>query len=82
MIEPGQSETVTFTLTAADLASFHTDRAAWVAEAGTYTVKLGASALDIRGNATFELPNDVVVQQVRNVVVPEVLIEELTPPHR
>jgi beta-glucosidase len=82
VIEPGQSETVTFTLTAADLASFHTDRAAWVAEAGTYTVKLGASALDIRGNATFELPNDVVVQQVRNVVVPEVLIEELTPPHR
>ena len=78
VIQPGQSETVTFTLTARDLASFHTDRAAWIAEPGTYSVKLGASARDVRAQATFRLPQELVVERAQNVLIPQVPIEVLT----
>jgi len=53
LLKPGESETVSFTLTARDLASFDAASSSWVAEAGTYTVKIGASSEDIRQTATF-----------------------------
>ena len=52
-LEPGESQTLTFTLTPRDLASFDEASSSWVAEAGTYTVKIGASSEDIRQSATF-----------------------------
>ena len=52
-LKPGESETVSFTLTARDLASFDEASSSWLAEAGTYTVKVGASSEDIRQEATF-----------------------------
>jgi beta-glucosidase len=78
LLRPGQSETVTFTLTGRDLASFDTERATWVAEAGTYTVKVGASALAINQQARFDLPQEVVVERAHNVLVPHVPIKERT----
>ena len=53
LLKPGESQPLTFTLTARDLASFDESSFAWVAEAGTYTVKVGASSADIRLTATF-----------------------------
>jgi len=53
LLQPGESQTVGVTLTARDLASFDAASSAWVAEAGTYTVKVGASSEDIRQTATF-----------------------------
>jgi beta-glucosidase len=82
LLPPGASETLSFTLTGRDLASFDTDRAAWIAEAGTYTVKIGASALEIRQTATFDLAQESVVEQVHNVLVPQVPFDELTNPGR
>jgi beta-glucosidase len=79
MLQPGQSQVLTFTLTGADLASYDTPRAAWVAEAGTYTVKVGASSLDIRQQATFDPPKELVVEQAHNVLMPQVQIHERTP---
>ena len=52
-LAPGESQTLTFTLGARDLTSFDEAAKAWVAEAGTYTVKIGASSADIRQTATF-----------------------------
>jgi beta-glucosidase len=52
-LKPGESETLSFTLTARDLASFDEASSAWRAEAGTYAVKVGASSEDIRQSATF-----------------------------
>ena len=52
-LAPGESETLTFTLDARDLTSFDEAGKAWMAEAGTYTVKIGASSEDIRQAATF-----------------------------
>jgi beta-glucosidase len=70
-LEPGQSETLTFTLTARDLASFDPKTSSWLAEGGTYTVGVGASAEDIRQTATFVKAHEERVASVSTAVGPE-----------
>lgn len=77
LLQPGQSQKITFTITAADLASFHTASTAWIAEAGNYTVKIGASSADTRQTAVFKLAKDIVTEKCNKVMVPQVPIEEL-----
>ncbi|WP_375417546.1 beta-glucosidase [uncultured Hymenobacter sp.] len=79
LLRPGQSQTLTFTLTAADLASFNTATSAWVADAGTYLVKAGASSLNIKQKAVFQLPKQLVVEKSRKLVTPQVQFAELKP---
>jgi beta-glucosidase len=77
LLQPGQSQTLQFVIDAKLLASFHTAASAWVADAGTYTVKLGTSSLAIKQTATFTLAKDIVVEKVNKVLVPTVTINEL-----
>lgn len=77
LLQPGQSQKITFTITAADLASFHTASTAWIAEAGNYTVKIGASSTDIRQTIGFSLAKDIVTEKCNKVMAPQVSIEEL-----
>jgi beta-glucosidase len=58
LLRPGESETLSFTLQPRDLASFDEKSSSWVAEPGTYTVKVGASSEDIRQIATFALARE------------------------
>ena len=66
VLEPGQSETLSFKLTAKDLASFIDAQSAWVAEKGTYTVKIGASSLDIQLKEDFTIAEDITAEKVNN----------------
>ena len=77
LLAPGASETVTFTIDKKDLASFETAQSAWVAEAGTYTVKIGASAADIRLSGTFNLSKEIIAEKVHKALSPQVPIDEL-----
>lgn len=77
LLQPGQSQQFTFKLTAADLASFHTATSSWVADAGTYTVKVGASSQAIKGQAPFSLPKEIVVQKSRPLLVPQQPLSDL-----
>ena len=77
LLQPGQSRTLTFVLTAADLASFDTPSSSWIAAGGEYTVKAGASSADIKQTATFTLPADLVVEKDHKVLTPQVSIDEL-----
>jgi len=77
LIQPGKSQTISFTLTASDLASFDTKLTAWVADAGKYIVKIGASSNDIKQTANFNLPKSIVVEKDHKVLVPQVDINEL-----
>ncbi len=77
LLQPGQTEKVTFTLTENDLASFNTNATAWIADAGTYTVKIGASSLNIKQSATFKMAKDVVTEKCNKALVPQVTINEL-----
>ncbi|HEX5154812.1 MAG TPA: glycoside hydrolase family 3 C-terminal domain-containing protein [Parafilimonas sp.] len=77
LLKPGETQTLKFTLTAADLASFYTDKASWIADAGNYEVRAGASSSDIRLKATFNLPNDLVVEKVNKTLAPKAGINEI-----
>ena len=68
VLAPGESQTLTFTITPRDLASFDEASSSWVAEAGTYTVKIGASSEDIRQSATFTKAKEERVGTVSGAV--------------
>jgi len=70
LLKPGESQTLTFTITASDLASYLPSIASWVAEAGTYTLKAGVSSRDMRQAKTFSLAKQVVTEKVSNQVLP------------
>jgi beta-glucosidase len=77
LLPPGQSQTLTFTLKPADLASFNTASSSWVADAGTYAVQAGASSLNIKQHASFQLPAALVVEKSRPLLAPSAPITEL-----
>lgn len=77
LLQPGQKQTLQFVIEPKLLASFNTDATAWVAEAGTYTLKVGASSNDIRQTATFAVAKELVVEKANKVLVPQVSINEL-----
>jgi beta-glucosidase len=79
LLRPAESETLTFELGASDLASFDPARSSWLADAGNYTVKVGASSADIRRTATFGLAKAIVVSKANRVLVPRVAIREIRP---
>jgi beta-glucosidase len=82
LLQPGQSQTLTFTLDAADLASFDAARSAWVAEPGRYTVRIGRSSLEAGSQATFQLRRERVVERTNAVLKPQLGITERTAPRR
>jgi beta-glucosidase len=77
LLQPGQSQQLTFTFSAEDLASFNTDVTSWIADPGTYTVKVGSSSANIKQTASFSLAKEVVTQKCIKALVPEVPINEL-----
>jgi beta-glucosidase len=79
VLQPGQSQTVSFIINGADLASFDTRRSAWIADAGKYSVKIGASSEDIKLAADFKVAKEIVTQRVNKALQPQVSINEEKP---
>jgi beta-glucosidase len=77
LLQPGQSEKISFTITPEQLASFNSETSAWIADAGNYSVKIGSSSLNIKQSAAFSLAKDIVVEKVNKVLAPQVNINEL-----
>jgi beta-glucosidase len=82
LLAPGETQTLRFTLSARNLASFDPAQSAWVADAGRYEVKVGASSEDIRQKATFELPKGLLVRKEARALVPKQPVAERKPPAR
>lgn len=53
-LQPGQSQVLQFEIDDKDLASFDASRGRWVADAGTYSLRVGASSRDIRAQQAFQ----------------------------
>ncbi len=70
LLQPGEKQTLTMDLNPKDLASFDTAQSAWVVEAGTYTIKIGASSTNIRLEKNFIAAN-MIVEKVNKVLVPK-----------
>jgi beta-glucosidase len=79
LLSPGESQTIQIVLDASSLASFNTSLTRWVADAGTYKVKIGASAEDIRLTKDFSLGSEIQLQKLNKVLVPQVEIKEIKP---
>jgi len=79
LLRPGQSQTLTFDLGAADLASFDPAASSWVAEAGTYTVKVGASSADVRQTGTFDVKREITAGRANRALAPRSPIREMRP---
>jgi beta-glucosidase len=77
-LKPGAGETLKFALTTEELASFDASSSSWIADAGEYTIKVGASALDIREKATFQLMNPMNAGKVTKALVPTRDFDRLT----
>jgi len=79
LLRPGESQTLTFVLDSRNLASFDPASSSWVAEAGRYEIRIGASSQDIKQTASFTLQNDLVVKKESASLVPKEKITELKP---
>lgn len=77
MLHPGEVQTLRFTISSKELASFYTNRSAWIADAGNYAVKIGASSENIKLTQPFNLAKEIVVEKVNDVLSPLEKINEL-----
>ncbi len=78
LLQPGESEQLSFELDDRALASFWSGISAWVADKGVYEVRIGASSKDIRQTASFSLEKDIVVEEVNDVLYPNFMMKELS----
>jgi beta-glucosidase len=78
LLQPGESQKLSFELDAMLLASFRSGISAWVADKGHYEVRISASSKDIRLQATFKLPKEIIVERVHDVMYPNFAMEELS----
>lgn len=62
LLQAGESQTITFTLNPSELASYDSNLSSWVAEAGKYSIRIGASSLDIKQTKEFHLSKDLIVK--------------------
>ena len=80
LLAPGKSQALSFTLTAADLASYDTAASAWVTDAGTYTVQAAASSVEVKQRTTFQVGKPVVVTKSRHLLAPPAPVTEMAAP--
>jgi beta-glucosidase len=72
ILQPGESQTLQFDITPRNLASFDPASSSWIAEAGKYEVRIGASSRDIRQAASFNLDRDLIVKKESVALVPKI----------
>jgi beta-glucosidase len=77
LLQPGESQKLSFVIEPRDLASYDTGQEEWLAEGGKYTLSVGAASNDIRQTASFSLEKDLVVEKEEQVLAPQVGISEL-----
>ena len=70
LLKPGESETLTLSITAPELASFDEAASAWVVAEGEYQFLVGASSQDIK--ATLTAPAKSFTTSAHNVMKPQV----------
>ena len=68
-LKPGESQMLTIQMDRRDLASFDEAGSQWLAEAGTYTFRIGSSSRDIHQTATAKLPE--YTEKVHNAMAPK-----------
>jgi beta-glucosidase len=78
LLEPGESQQLSFDLQTRALASFRSGISAWVADAGDYEVRISASSKDIRLRSSFNVAEAIIVEKVHDVLYPNHVMKELS----
>jgi beta-glucosidase len=79
LLKAGESQTVTFDISPRHLASFDPSSSSWIADAGKYQIKIGASSRDIRQTASFELDREMTVKKDSVALSPKASINDFKP---
>lgn len=78
LLQPGESQKLSFDIDAKDFASFDETTSSWVVEAGDYNLKIGTSSLNIKQMAGFKVAGPIVVGKVSKALQPNREIHKLT----
>lgn len=78
LLKPGESQTISFTLSPKDLASFDPASSSWIVDPGVYTIKIGASSSRIKSSASMNVAKQIVVQKSEKLLAPTVSLRELS----
>lgn len=78
LLQPGESQRVTVTVSDADLASFDENQSAWVTEAGTYTARLGGHPGNYRAEKTFRIGKPLI-RKVNDILAPVERVTTINP---
>jgi beta-glucosidase len=76
LLQPGESQTLSFDLTSADLASFNTASSTWITEAGDYLISFGNAEQNF-ASTNFKISKEIKGEKVNKVLSPKVTIKEL-----
>jgi beta-glucosidase len=79
LLQPGESQTLSFVIDSHKLASFDPSKSSWIADAGKYDIKVGASIEDIKLTSSFSLTKTLVVKKESASLMPKEKIAELKP---
>jgi beta-glucosidase len=77
LLQPGESASISLTISADDLGSFDTAKSAWTRDAGDYQFLIGSDSKTIRLQATLPLKSKVVFK-TKKLLSPKVDIKELS----
>ena len=75
-LQAGESRTLAIIIPVRDLASFDEAGSQWLAEAGTYTFRIGASSRDIQATASLKL--NEYIEKTSNALAPQQKLRHLT----
>lgn len=79
LLRPGEVQTLTFMIDSHNLASFDPSVSSWIADAGTYEVKIGSSVQNIKLTASFNLAKALTVKKESVALVPKEKVNEIKP---
>jgi beta-glucosidase len=74
-LQPGESQTLTMTIPVRDLASFDEAGSQWLAEAGTYTFRIGSNSRDIKASLPLALKE--YTEPTTNALAPQQPLKQL-----
>jgi len=77
LLKPGESQTVSFKIETKDFASFNEATSTWIAEAGTYNLKIGASSMAIKQTGSFKVAKELEAGKVTKALAPKREINKL-----
>jgi beta-glucosidase len=77
LLKPGEFQHMVLKIPWGELASFEPETSSWVAEEGTYVVRVGASSENYIITGSFQLPQATIFQKLEPLLMPQQQIREL-----